>query len=66
MARQLRVAGHTLPFEGRVMVAGWYRNGPGFGRCSCGARSEKELPNTAARQRWHRAHKEEIAGGGGH
>lgn len=60
MANQLRVPGHTLPFEGRVMKAGWLRNGSGRARCSCGTESDRELPNTAARQRWHRAHKKAV------
>jgi hypothetical protein len=60
MAKQLRVPGHTLPWEGRVSdyTAYWgVRGGSGRTHCSCGEQSP-ELPSTAARQRWHREHKE--------
>jgi hypothetical protein len=35
--------------------------GHGHGLCSCGSRSP-HLPSTAARQRWHAAHKGEVSG----
>ncbi len=37
--------------------------GIGIGYCECGAQSP-ELPSTAARQRWHAEHKEQIRNGG--
>lgn len=55
-----RVKGHTLRYEGQTR--GYWRSermGPGPGICSCGVESEV-LPTTAARQRWHRAHKGEV------
>ncbi len=62
MAKQLRVPGHMLRDSGRIWV-GWpllrYSYGPGYGVCSCGERSP-DLPSTAARQRWHRQHKEAL------
>lgn len=60
MPKQLRVRGHTLPYEGRVKRAGFLGNGTGFGKCSCGASSRVPLPDTAARQRWHRDHKADV------
>ncbi len=56
-----RVPGHTLRKEGRVWSSLNYRdeNGPGIARCSCGADSS-HLASTAARKRWHRAHKDEV------
>ncbi len=62
MAKQLRVAGHALPWEGRVVdrwAYGGLGNGGGPARCSCGEKSP-HLPSTAARQRWHRQHKEAV------
>lgn len=59
-----RLAGHTLPNEGRVRdAAGWLGNGPGRARCSCGERSPN-LSSTAARKLWHRDHKDDIRNGG--
>lgn len=49
-------------YEGRVPdpFARWgQRNGPGSALCECGERSP-DLPTTAARQRWHRDHKQAI------
>lgn len=60
MSAQVRVKGHTLPFEGRVRSVYRYGSGPGHGRCSCGAASADMLPSTAARQRWHRQHKSDV------
>lgn len=54
--------GHTLFAEGAAAVAWWpgaWPSGPGQGRCSCGQLSP-ELPNRAARKRWHREHKDSI------
>lgn len=54
------VRGHALRYEGRVLsTGGWVKSGPGPGRCECGAISP-ELPSTAARQRWHRDHKQAV------
>lgn len=55
-----RLAGHTLPHEGRVLVYGGWSKGPGKARCSCGAESSETLPTIAARQRWHRWHKDAV------
>lgn len=60
MARQLRVPGHTLPHEGRILGSWTWSSGPGRGVCSCGEESPEVLPSTAARQRWHREHKETV------
>lgn len=60
MPKQLIVKGHTLPFEGRVYGYLGLASGPGLGRCSCGVTSGKQLPTTAARQRWHREHKQAV------
>lgn len=54
-----RLPGHTLPYEGRVKSYFGLGNGPGRAKCSCGAESSA-LESTAARQRWHRQHKDEI------
>lgn len=54
-----RLAGHELPNEGRVRVAGRYGNGPGRARCACGEKSPA-LPNTAQRKQWHRDHKDSV------
>ncbi len=56
--RSNRLAGHTLPNEGRIQVRGiWVEVGPA--RCSCGVESEP-LKSDNARRRWHFAHKAEI------
>ena len=55
----LVVSGHTLFAEGRVRSGYGLHSGGGSTTCSCGARSP-ELPSTAARQRWHRLHKEQV------
>lgn len=60
MPKQLIVKGHTLPYEGRVSTFMRMGSGPGKGKCSCGAESSETLPTTAARQRWHREHKQAI------
>jgi hypothetical protein len=57
-----RLAGHALPYEGRIAdrLAYWgSRGGEGATRCSCGEESPV-LPSTSARQRWHREHKDAI------
>jgi hypothetical protein len=59
-----RLAGHTLPNEGRL--PGWppsTQNGTGKARCSCGSESP-ELPSTTQRQAWFRDHKDDIRAGG--
>jgi hypothetical protein len=48
--------GHTLMDEGQPLGTG-RRSGDGVGGCSCGARSPVLFSN-AARQRWHKDHKE--------
>lgn len=54
------VKGHTLLFEGSPCGdAFWKRSGTGRGKCSCGIMSPL-LPSNAARQRWHRQHKQEM------
>jgi hypothetical protein len=60
--RDNRLAGHSLPCEGRVQLGGHIiGDGSGEGRavCECGTESEL-LPSTRARQQWHRAHKNDI------
>ncbi|MFY1595453.1 hypothetical protein [Micromonospora sp. WMMD737] len=53
-----RLAGHTLPNEGRISRDGYpVCCGPAV--CSCGARSEG-LHGANARKRWHRQHKDNI------
>lgn len=56
-----RLAGHSLPNEGRVHDGHGqgYTNGPGRVQCSCGEHSP-ELPNTAQRRKWHRQHKADV------
>lgn len=54
------IKGHGLRGEGRVLsTGGWVKSGPDVGRCECGASSD-HLPNTAARKRWHREHKQAV------
>jgi hypothetical protein len=59
-----RLSGHALRLEGAAYLESgdrWIRedpNGPGAGRCSCGAVSGT-LPSRAARKRWHFQHKED-------
>jgi hypothetical protein len=67
----VRVAGHGLQHEGRpVLVAGCcgvdlthglrnHYDQMGHGICACGETSPCEA-TTAARQRWHREHKEAV------
>jgi hypothetical protein len=57
----MRVKGHGLQREGRAHdKRGRYVGGPvGHGLCSCGAMSE-QVGTTAARQRWHLKHKQEM------
>jgi len=62
--RSNRLAGHTLPYEGRVFDARDPRinrlvNGPGRAQCSCGEWSP-DMPSTNARRKWHRAHKADV------
>lgn len=54
-----RLPGHELRNEGRVYDLHGQRTCCGPAICSCGAQSE-ELHSTAARQRWHRQHKDAI------
>lgn len=53
-----RLAGHTLPHEGRIHTNGVWRR-VGQARCSCGATSPI-LGSDNARKVWHRQHKDEI------
>lgn len=55
------VKGHGLQWEGKTRDQWMYGSGitAGVGHCSCGGRSP-ELPTTAARQRWHKKHKQAI------
>ena len=55
-----RLAGHTLPDEGRVRGKGFRFVSDGVGLCSCGATSERMLTSDGARKRWHRQHKDEV------
>lgn len=61
-----RLAGHELRNEGRVYISGeGYRSRvDGRGRCSCGVKSSRLLPNAAQRKQWHRDHKDDIRQGG--
>jgi hypothetical protein len=59
MPKQLIVPGHALRFEGRFWRDGRPCNDEGQGRCACGQVSPI-LPSTAARQRWHREHKQAV------
>lgn len=54
-----RLAGHSLPHEGKLPDGngGWLKEGPA--RCQCGETSPV-MPNTHSRQRWHRDHKVKI------
>ncbi|TDC34204.1 hypothetical protein E1211_17810 [Micromonospora sp. 15K316] len=54
-----RLAGHTLPNEGRLYDRGIYLVREGAIRCSCGDVSPF-LPNATARRRWHREHKAAV------
>lgn len=54
-----RVPGHTLWHEGRILTYHGWGSGEGKGLCSCGEQSPA-LPTTAARQRWHREHKQAV------
>lgn len=54
-----RVAGHTLPREGRLYDAHGYPVRVGRARCSCGETSP-EMATVAARRRWHRDHKFDV------
>lgn len=58
-----RLPGHGLVAEGRVWIPGQpVRGGAGRAVCGCGVESP-ELPNTSARKRWHREHKDAIRAG---
>ena len=60
--KNTRLAGHSLPLEGRVQMGGRLLgngNGTGRARCSCGEESPL-LPSTRARRAWHRDHKNDI------
>lgn len=50
-----RLAGHTLPNEGRLP----WSTAEGPAVCSCGATSEP-LASANARQKWHRGHKAAV------
>jgi hypothetical protein len=53
-----RLAGHTMPQEGRVYDRIGRRVQDGPARCSCGATSEQVFTSVNARLRWHRDHKD--------
>lgn len=53
------VKGHSLLFEGAAFGRSWNQSGAGMAKCTCGLMSP-ELPNRAARKRWHKQHKEEV------
>lgn len=70
-----RLAGHGLNYEGRALnedapfTGAWVHYSPGFWssdqregrtRCECGEWSPV-LPSSAARKRWHREHKQQVA-----
>lgn len=61
---RVRVPGHTLPYEGKILRQYRWSNGPGKAKCSCGAESALELESTAARKRWHREHKRAVIDAG--
>lgn len=54
-----RLAGHTLPNEGRVYDVHGYKVNEAATACSCGEQSPV-LPNTAQRRQWHREHKDAV------
>jgi hypothetical protein len=57
---QTLVKGHYLIQEGsnrKLYGYSWEKVGPG--QCSCGLLSP-DLPSTAARKRWHDAHKDDV------
>lgn len=58
----MRLSGHGLRLEGRAHDAhGHFTRGfDGYGLCTCGVRSDW-LGSDAARQRWHRQHKADVA-----
>lgn len=58
MTRSTRIAGHTLPNEGRIFD-GPSRITEGPTSCSCGAESPF-LSSDSARQQWHATHKDEV------
>jgi hypothetical protein len=62
-AKSIILNGHSLYREGHPAGFSLGYTGIGKGKCSCGALSE-DLPSNAARQRWHRQHKEEIIASG--
>ncbi len=57
----MRINGHGLQREGRAHDHHGRYTGTkvGYGLCACGARSGRLL-STAARQRWHVEHKEDV------
>ena len=59
MPKQIRVPGHTLPREGRILDKYGYWGVKGPARCTCGWESE-ELTSDGQRQRAHRQHKLDV------
>lgn len=58
--RSNRLAGHTLPHEGRLgPTSEWGSNCAGATACSCGEKSPF-LESTRARRDWHRTHKDQV------
>lgn len=58
---QNRLAGHTLPNEGKIWngirLASSFE---GRATCSCGEESPTELKNAERRRIWHRRHKDDV------
>jgi hypothetical protein len=69
MNQPIRVPGHSDPSagaphdeRGQRLTDDDRRGGFGHARCTCGEISTQALPSQMARQRWHRRHREELAG----
>jgi len=58
-----RLAGHTMPDEGRLYDARGMRIYRGRARCSCGAESEQVYTSGTRRRGWHFDHKNAIRAG---
>lgn len=57
--KNTRLAGHTLPDEGRIRDTDGYWTKTGAAVCSCGEKSEP-LSSDNARRRWHSQHKQQA------
>jgi hypothetical protein len=65
MNQRISVAGHADPTKGAAHDATGQRirqGGSGYARCACGALSPEALPSQVLRRRWHRMHREVLAG----